>query len=912
MKKTLSIFLTLCMLFAVLPIGTLTSNAETSGYYTYTISNGEATITACDTSISGSVRIPRALGGCPVTSIGEKAFYKCYYITSVTIPDSVITIGRNSFLYCSRLESVVIGKNVTSIGDGAFNYCLELTNISIPDSVMNIGGFAFYQTRYYENESNWENNTLYIGKHLIICNGISGSYKIKDGTLTIANEAFWGCTKLTSITIPNSVKSLGYRSFYGCNGLTSINIPDSVSSIGLMAFQDSKNLANITIGNGVENIDNSAFLNTAYYNNLSNWENEVLYIGKYLIACRTYTTQEYIKIKDGTRLIAYGAFKDCSNIVQISFANSVKYINAYAFYNCQNLSAISLSASVLRIDENATGNCDNLVSISFVGTKEQFSQIDIDATCSQFAKENIVRFLSGLTFKIANNQATITKCSNSLVGPITLPSVYEGYPVTKIGDMAFEGCDDITDIIIPDSITHIDRAAFYGCNGLTSITIPDSVTSYGSAIFFKCTNLESITVPKLAYDYSNNPTLGAFWGATTPQDNSSYVPISLKTVILSDNFTMVDRFAFAYCNNLENIIIPNTVTTIGYHAFYGCSGITNITIPDSVTGIEASAFYGCKKLKEITIPDSVTIIGDMAFTYCTSLEKVTLGNGLTSLYEEVFSYCKSLSEISFGKNISIIKGSAFYECSNFKKIDIPSSVTYIGAFAFKNCTGITQINIPSSVKTIDFAAFNACNNLKTVYYGGNKLQWNKIVINNNNDPLLNATINCFHIEERVVESAHNYANNTDKTKTVKISGAASITVSFSSNTALENNYDFIYIYDANGNQVGKYTGTQLASTTVTVIGDTVKIRLKSDSSVNKYGYYADITAIFPHYSYGDSNSDEEINAQDLSIIMNLILSDDIDYRSNIECDANGDGMINLLDLVRLKKYLAGISTVLGK
>ena len=172
-----------------------------------------------------------------VTSIVKQAFKGCTNLITINIPNSVTSIGERAFYGCTNLLTVSLPASVTSIGFEAFKKCENLTYITIPDSVKGIGYIGFSDTAYYKNDSNWENDVLYIGNHLIKSKDtVLSKDVIKLGTKTIARNAFIRCKNLTTITIPNGVTSIGGWAFEHCTNLITIIIPDSVTSIGKQAF----------------------------------------------------------------------------------------------------------------------------------------------------------------------------------------------------------------------------------------------------------------------------------------------------------------------------------------------------------------------------------------------------------------------------------------------------------------------------------------------------------------------------------------------------------------------------------------------------------------------------------------------------------------------------------------------------
>jgi len=687
MKKCLTLCLCLATLLCLIFLTTPKASAATYGNLTYEVSNGEATITDVDTSISGDITIPSTIDGYPVTSIGNSAFSYCTSLQSITIPDSVTSIGSRAFIGCRSLTSITLPDGVTSIGSRAFIGCRSLTSITLPDGVTSIGKEAFsgctsltgiWMNSNNPNYSSDDYGVLFNKNKtmLIAAPGAIVSYTIPDSVTSIGEGAFSGCTSLTSITLPEGVTSIGSYAFDDCTSLRSITIPDSVTSIGSYAFDDCTSLRSITIPDSVTSIGEGAFsgctsLTGIWVNsnnpNYSSDDYGVLFNKNKTMLIAAPGAKVSYTIPDGVTSIGSYAFYNCESLMSITIPDSVTSIGSYAFYICRSLTSITLPDSVTSIGSSAFNNCIGLTSV-YITDIAAWCGIDFgdfNANPLYYA-ENL--YLNGklvINLVIPDGVTSIGSYAFYICRSLTSITIPDG--VTSIGDGAFCYCRSLTSITIPDSVTSIGDGAFYNCTSLTSITLPEGVTSIGSSAFSGCSSLESITIPfvggsrKTATDTYQYPfgyifgTSSYTGGTATRQhyygsDISSttyttyYIPTSLKSVTVTGGKILYG--AFYNCTGLQSITIPDSVTSIGDDAFYYCTSLTSITIPDSVTSIGSSAFSGCSSLTSITIPDGVTSIGSYAFRSCKSLTSITLPDSVTSIGSSAFSGCSSLESIT--------------------------------------------------------------------------------------------------------------------------------------------------------------------------------------------------------------------------------------------------------------------------
>ena len=333
--------------------------------FTYTVQNDLVTITGLNSNIqfSGNLSIPNTIKGKQVKNIGSYAFKDCTGLTNITIPSSVTDIGGYAFQGCTGLTRITIPDSVTSIGGSAFSGCSSLESITIPfvgsDVVSATEGSYIYPIGYIFGTSSYDGGVAteqYKGILESSQGLLSTTYYIPSSlrsvTVTGGNilvRAFYNCSSLTNITIPDSVTSIDNEAFYGCASLTSVIIPNSVTDIGYNAFRDCTGLTSVTIPNRLTRINNNVFYN-----------------------CTGLTS---ITIGNGVTIISDSVFGNCTRLTSVTIPDSVTGIGTAAFENCTGLMSATIGKGVKSIGSNVFRGCSNLTSITFNGTKAQWNAI---------------------------------------------------------------------------------------------------------------------------------------------------------------------------------------------------------------------------------------------------------------------------------------------------------------------------------------------------------------------------------------------------------------------------------------------------------------------------------------------------------------------------------------------------------
>ena len=694
--------------------------------------------------------------------------------------------GYSGSVSALAIPQTIDGHTVVAIGDDAFRGTC-LVNVTIPDTVTEIGDWAFSACKQLSTVQ-LSNNLTKLGLHVFSdCTSLT-SIRIPKSLETAYSSTWYpggpfsGCVALQSVELETGMTKIPGNLFDSCPGFTTITIPDTVTKIGDSAFSNCEKLESITIPDSVTEIGNDAFNGCTELKDVTLPNTCQNIVTGMFAGC---TSLEKIVLPETVTAIRADAFKDCTSLKDITWSKAPEIIESRAFQNCSALTDVTIPDSVKSIGYGVFSDC-------------------------------------------------------SALSAVTLPD-----GVKELGGQLFNNCDALTTVTTPDSVTSIGEQVFYDCDALTTVTIPDSVTSIGKQAFYDCD--------------------------------------ALTTVKLGSGLKSIPESTFEHCDVLTNLSVPRCVTSIGNNAFKDCTKFTSVTIPRSVTSISASAF---------SYPAILTIYG-VAGTYAETFAKE---NSIKFVDQQIKATAASLdkTELTINKgaaaqlNLSVTPEN-FTDIVDWKSTDT-NIVTVsdngvvkavgVGTATVKVTVGdvsatckvtvlqpVTGISLNKSSLTMDaLGTFQMTASVYPDSANDKRITWSS------SDPAIasvdenglvtalkkgTATITAAAMDGSGVkstckvtvsntayvctdpaqlESPHNYDNSCTDVWSYRLDGASSLNVTFDARTEMEDGFDYLYILDGSGKEVGKYTGKELAGKTVSVPGDTVQIRMASDKGNNAWGF----------------------------------------------------------------------------
>ena len=806
-----------------------------------------------------------------LTSIGDEVFKGCSSLEKIEMPDSVAYIGKGTFTDCKKLKDINLSKNLTKMGYAVFTNCVSIEEIEIPKSLQSIDYYSFGYT-YNRDDGiftgctglktvRFEEGITTIPDCLFKnCPEIE-KIEIPDTVTKIDAAAFAFCEKITDVKLSSALTSIGDEVFKGCSSLEKIEMPDSVTYIGKGTFTDCKKLKDINLSKNLTKMGYAVFTNCVsieeieipkslqsidYLYSYTSDKNDGIFTG-----CTGLKT---VRFEEGITLIPDCLLKSCPGIEKIEIPDTVTKIDVAAFAFCDNLQEVSIPDSVEEIGNNVFDSCVSLKEVNLPDTLDSMGTY-IFSNCTALTKIHIPKIRQNIT------EGTFYNCTS--LKEINIPQT-----VIAIRKKAFYNCDSLENMAFSENTKIIEEYAFYDCDALKEVVLPDKLTSLAQYAFYGCDALEKVTIANSLTSMGNNVF-----------DSCK----ELKEVTLGNGLQTIPANAFSNCGKLTEMVFPYGVTSIAKSAFVNDTGLLTITLPRTVSSIDSTAF---------SYTDKMTVYG-VAGTYAQEWAESV---GATFVNKEVNATEITLdrTEITMTKGNSdkLILNITPADCTdavNWKctdtsvvTVDSTGNLTAkaVGTATVKvtvgNLSATCKVTVVQPVTSISLnktsVAMDALDTYQLVAYPYPNNAYNKEVSwksSNENVATVDqtglvtaiakgsATITVTAMDGSNIsktcsitvrnnaniitvidelESPHPYANNCSDKWVYTLKDAEKLQVTFSSDTMMEDGFDFLYIYDKDKNQIGKYTGNELAGKTITVPGDTVIIKMSSDDGGTEYGF----------------------------------------------------------------------------
>ena len=701
--------------------------------------------------------------------------------------------------YTGNVSALVIpeeidGHKVIALGDNAFKGKKLLEYVEIANTVTYIGSQCFESDKELAN------------------------VKLSSNIKRMESGAFGNCTSLTEITIPKSLEEAGreygfgmydYGPFCGCTNLKTVKLEKGLTQIAGNLFMRCY---------GLEDID----------------------------------------IPDTVTTIGENAFKLCTSLENVKMYNSIDEINGRAFAGCTSLKSVSLPDSITGMGTEIFSGCTSLSSVKLPNKRVNIMSSTFEGCTSltEITLPDTVTTIQDHAFKNCTALKTINWSKS----------------ITDIQSYAFENCDALTKLDIPNTVTNIGTGAFYECGGFTDIAVPNSVKNLGSRAFENCDALAKVSISD---------------SVTSMGEKAFYDCDALTDVELGTGITQIPTSCFEHCDALPSVVLPYRVSKVGDNAFKNCVALIEITIPRATTSISSSVFSYPAKMTVYGISGTYaeTFANQQGMKFVDKAVKatnvvldkteLTLNRGMKYSLTMTVTPATFTDEVSWNStnvNVAAIAEDGTVTAKEAGQATIKVTVGDVSATCKVNVVQpVTSIYLNKT--SLEMTALDTYQLQASVYpseANNKEVSWessDEKVATVDENGLVQAkekgtavitakakdgsevsrsckvTVkNTAYVVTDIskLESTHNYENNCSDFWVYTKAGASALNITFNSKTALEEDFDYLYVFDKENKQVGKYTGTQLAGKTITVSGDTVKIQLVSDDAGNAWGFKVDV------------------------------------------------------------------------
>lgn len=683
-----------------------------------------------------------------VTQVGANAFLNHSTLRYVHFPNTMVIIGANAFRN-TDLRELTLPDAVQRIEAYAFDGCHNMSgNLTIPNTLTYIGDYAFNECYHFSGALTLPNSVTYIGQYAFHNTDFT-SLSLPNSIEVINAYAFSSCDHLTgTLTIPNSVWKIEEGAFIS-TGFSGFVFSNSLKEIGERAFADCSwaDGRTLTLPNSLETIGNYAFSQSWFTGSLT-IPNSVQTIGYGAFNHTTTGTQSFnggkLTIGNSVSEIGGRAFKNCDFSEVECMAVNPPYLENGTSYSDGPFDNVPCTTLTVLFGCTSVYSASADWSHHFTNHQENpyFTAGDYD--CYATNTSHIV---------------LLNYNGNTLWQDITIPTsinwLGSSYPVKELGDGIFSSTD-ISSVTIFDGMESIGANAFKSCQWLTDVWVlaltppalgagaftdistntlrvqATCVSAYTNSTWAeRFSNIIGVTlvhtVGNLRYSITGSNTVTVIGHVDASYTATGSLNIPSSVTINGQNYTVTeigDEAFLLYEHLTGTLTIPNTVTRIGNKAFSSCGLTGTLTIPNSVTSIGYNAFAFCSGFTgSLNIPNSVEELGSCAFMSCYGFNgTLTLPDNLTAIHNNTFYGCHSLTGVlTIPSTMTDIGLAAFMGCSGFTgTLTIPNSVTSISDFAFYGCSGFTgSLIIPNHVTVIENHAFENCSGFTSLEIGGN-------------------------------------------------------------------------------------------------------------------------------------------------------------------------------------------------